>query len=129
MENHESVETDNVSEIPETSTAIALPRTVDDLINQRKSKKKQTLNDQVESHHLSLYEQPEYQRFLDAVWMANAIEGSLFVDDIMACEMIRHHARETGNRYVATQPLAAIRRSLLVVLRRYNISRKERREA
>jgi hypothetical protein len=106
-----------------------LPPTTVALIEQRKSKASFTLNDMIEKHHLSLYEQPDYQRLLEAVYSEQAVEGSLVADDLEAARMIRKFAKEQGDGYVAKQKLATIVKSMAVVLRRYGISRKERREA
>jgi hypothetical protein len=119
---------DESVEVGGRGVIIALPETVEDLMSNLKSKKNQTLNDQVQSLHLILWPKSEYKAYLDAVWKENAVEGDLFVDDIMACEMIRTQAVKSGNAYVANQPLAAIRKALLVVMRRFQISRRERRE-
>ena len=128
MENVSEARPDEtVSEIPQ-SRAIALPKTVAALMEQKKSKQTSTLNDQVETVHLSLWEKPEYQRFLDAVYKEQAIEGDLFCDDIEASRLIRDEARKQGNAYVSGQKLATIRKALMVVLRRYRISRTERRD-
>ncbi|MCB1773569.1 MAG: hypothetical protein KDI88_08120 [Gammaproteobacteria bacterium] len=114
---------------PKHGSVIALPPTVSDLIEQRKSKTKKTLHDQVEDLHLSLWENAAYQALLDAVYPEQAIEGSLFADDFEAARMIREAAKKKGNAYVAGQKLETLRKSLSVVLRRYGISRKERRDS
>ena len=111
------------------AVGVALPNTVQDLINARKTKSKMTLNDQIESIHMSLWEEPAYKRYLDAVYSEQAVEGDLFVDDIEAARMIRAYAKEKGVTYVREQKLATIRKSLLVVLRRFGTTRRERREA
>jgi transcriptional regulator of acetoin/glycerol metabolism len=107
--------------------AIALPKTVADLLDQRKGNRARTLNDDVEAIHLSLWEVPEYQRLLDAVTSEDAVEGSLTIDDAKAAEMIRTEAAKKGNRLVASKKLGTIVQALHVVMRRYGISRKERR--
>jgi transcriptional regulator of acetoin/glycerol metabolism len=81
----------------------------------------------VEAIHLSLWEVPEYQRLLDAVTSEDAVEGSLTIDDAKAAEMIRTEAAKKGNRLVASKKLGTIVQALHVVMRRYGISRKERR--
>lgn len=113
------------------SRAIArpLPATVADLIEQRKNKKSYSLNDMIEKHHIALYTNDDYQSLLEAVHPEQALEGSLIADDFEAARMLREKARESGDGYVAKQKLDTIRKSLAVVLRRYGISRKERRDA
>lgn len=107
----------------------ALPSTVAMLVEQKKTKQKATLNDMIDALHLSLWEDPEYQKFLDAVYNEQAVEGSTACDDVEASRMLRKKAREQGNQYIAGLKLATIMKGLHVVLRRYGISRKERREA
>jgi len=107
---------------------IALPSTVSALIEQRKTKTRQTLNDQVESVHMQLWANESYRKLLDAVYPEMAVEGSLVADDFEAARMIRNEASEIGSAYVASQKLDTLRKALGVVLRRYSISRKERRE-
>jgi hypothetical protein len=107
--------------------AIALPVSVSDLIQQRKGKLTKTLNDHVEAIHLSLWETKAYRALLDAVTPEDAVEGDLRIDDAKAAEMIRTEAVKQGNRYVAEKKLGTLVQALHVVMRRYGISRKERR--
>lgn len=109
------------------SKQVALPATVQDLLNQRRTGQHKTLNDFVEAIHLSLWETPSYQNYLRAVYVEQAIEGDLFCDDIEAARMIRERARRDGNAVVKDEKLATIRKALLVVMRRYRIDRKGRR--
>jgi len=111
----------------ERGKEVALPRTVQDLLNQRKTGQQRTLNDFVEAIHLSLWEDATYQSFLKAVYVEQAVEGDLFCDDIEAARMIRARALKDGNEIVKREKLATIRKALLVVLRRYRIDRKGRR--
>lgn len=107
----------------------ALPESVSDLVQLRKSEAKRTLNDQVEEIHLSLYDSHDkYTEYLYAVYDEQAIEGSLAADNFKAAEIIREEAKKRGKVEVARQKLATIVKSLNIVLRRYNgCSRKERR--
>jgi hypothetical protein len=84
-------------------------------------------NDQVEAIHLSLLDNDEYRAFLAALDNKQAVEGSLFDDDVMAAKMIREQAAKLGYVEVAQAKLTAIVKALRVVLRRYGMSRKERR--
>jgi|SRR6185312_640774 len=105
----------------------ALPATTSDLLGQRKFEMKRTLNDHVETIHLKLYENEDYQRLLDAVYDEDAVEGSLAADNLLAAKMIRDFAIADGfDPYVADKKLATIAKALGVVLRRYGVSRKER---
>jgi hypothetical protein len=104
-----------------------LPAKIDDW--ERKNKSSLTLNDHVESVHRTLWDSDEeYRRYLEAVWDSDAVEGSLAIDNVKAAEMIREKALKLDGNPVGTKKLDTIVRSLNVVLRRYENSRKERRE-
>ena len=106
---------------------IALPANTSDLIAQRKTELRRTLNDHVEALHLQLYDDVKYQRLLDAVYDEDAVEGSLAADNLLAAQMIRDRATEGDrDKYVAEKKLATLSKALGVVLRRYGVSRKER---
>jgi hypothetical protein len=107
----------------------ALPESVSDLVQLRKSEAKRTLNDQVEEIHLALYDKHDkYTEYLYAVYDEQAVEGSLAADNFKAAEIIRDEARKRDNVEVARQKLATLVKCLNVVQRRYTgCSRKERR--
>ena len=104
-----------------------LPDTVSGALAHRKLKQRPTLNDEVESLMLLVWEDDQFQSYLDAVYDSQAIEGSLAIDNVKLAELIRDKAKAIGNR-VAQEKLATIVKSLNVVLRRYGFSRKERRD-
>lgn len=106
---------------------IPLPATREAMIAQRKTQRIRTLNDHVEELHLYLYGNEKYERFLDAVYDEDAVEGSLTADNLEAARMIRDAATE-GNRdpYIRDKKLATIVKSMGIVLKRYGISRRER---
>lgn len=89
---------------------------------------RRTFNDHVELIHFRLIDDAGYRRYLSADCNAQAIEGSLDTDDIMAAKMIRDKAKEICNLEVGEAQLTAIAKALRVVVRRYRLSRKERRE-
>jgi hypothetical protein len=74
-----------------------------------------------------LWDDDTYYRLLEAVDDSAAMEGSTVVDDILAAQMLKQLAASEGNSFVASTPLASLVLSLRVVLRRYELSRKERR--
>jgi hypothetical protein len=86
------------------------------------------LYDQVDDIHRMLIADEGYSAFLDAVCNQQAVEGSLVCDDFMAAKMIYDKAKETGSVEVATAKLATISKALGVVLRRYGMSRQQRRQ-
>ena len=104
-----------------------LPKTVVDLIAMRKGRFERTLNDFVEEFHLKLWEVEAYKRLLDAVIDGDAVEGSLSCDDHEAARMLRDYARKE-NSPIKDKPIASFKLALKVVMRRYQMSRKERSE-
>jgi hypothetical protein len=97
----------------------------------RKTKNERTLNDHVDSIHLTLVDHPklgeEYNVCLDAVYDEDATEGSLSYDNFKAAAIIRAYAEDEGhNPYIANKKLATIVKALNVVLRRYGKTRQER---
>jgi hypothetical protein len=117
----------NTSQTVTRSKPPALPATTADMLGQRKFEMRRTLNDHVETIHLKLYENTDYQRLLDAVYDEDAVEGSLAADNLLAAQMIRTAAvADNADPYVAEKKLATISKALAVVLRRYGMSRKER---
>ena len=69
----------------------------------------------------------EYRRFLEAVYNEDAAEGSLTADDLCAAQLIKDYALRNGIYWVSTMDLQSLVKALRVVLRRYGMSRKERR--
>ena len=74
-----------------------------------------------------LIENDEYRSYLRAVHDSQAVEGSLAADNLMAAQMIRAKAKTIDGNEVGKENLATINKALNVVLRRYHVSRKERR--
>lgn len=103
-----------------------LPANIDDW--ERSLKNERTLNDLVEDiHRILVNESAEYRGYLRAVADAHAVTGSMSFDNCKACELIQSKAKAIGSSEVANEKLAIINLSLSVVLRRYNASRKQRR--
>jgi hypothetical protein len=105
-----------------------LPTTVEEFREWRQNATNRTLNDIVEELHLTLYRDEKYRAFLDAVWDEQAVEGSLAADNIMAAQMLRELAKKQGRIEAAGQKLSTLAKSLGVVLRRYDATRKLRRD-
>jgi hypothetical protein len=106
--------------------ATPLPTSTAAHLAHRKLKSKRTLNDLVEDVHLLLVEDEKYIAFLDAVFDEQAVEGSLAADNLEAAHMIREKAVKMGSD-IGKEKKATIAKSLGIVLRRYEWSRKERR--
>ncbi len=114
------------TDISKLKKAPPLPTKIEDWVRQIKAER--TLNDMVEDIHRDLVdENEEYREYLRAVYDAHAVEGSLSADNTMAAIIIRDKARADGPADVAKEKLAIINMALGVVLRRYNASRKQRR--
>jgi len=93
----------------------------------RVNKAERTLNDLVEDLHRELVSDEKYRKYLQAVYDAHAVEGSLAADNVLAAMMIREKANARGISEIASEKLAIINLALGVVLRRYHKSRKQRR--
>ena len=106
-----------------------LPRSGREMLRHRKSSTTTSVNDAVEAVYLALLEDDSFHTAIDAVYNTQANEGSLLADDFSACIIIRDYAENNGHTMVAAQNLATLRHCLGVVLRRFGMSRKERREA
>lgn len=101
-----------------------VPAAPDDWV--RRIKFKLTLNDQVESIHKMLLEDNEYLTFLSATDDSQAVEGSMSTDNVEAARRIREKAADIRSP-VAQHKLHSIVIALNVVLKRYGVSRKERK--
>ena len=104
-----------------------LPDTVDKLLPLRHLKHKRSLNDIVEDIVIALWENAEFQAFLEAVYDEDAVEGSLAADNLEAAAMIRNYASENDYPEIANKKKATISKVLGVVMRRYNRDRNRRR--
>lgn len=105
-----------------------VPATTEDMLKGKVTKTTMTLNDYVEQAYIALYSNEEFQKSIDAVWDEDAVEGSLAADNFIASGMIRDWAKTDNNSpYLEGRKLATIAKSLNVVLRRYGLSRKQRR--
>jgi hypothetical protein len=112
----------------ETTALSTMPASTVEMIDRKKTKVNETLNDAVDRIHVRLYDNNEYRAYLAATINAEAIEGKMIADDYEACRMIRDYAKKNNEVLVATKNLETIRHALGVVLRRYKMSRTERRE-
>lgn len=126
MDDNPTRREDETGPAPEVRFRSPPPAKIDEWT--RYIKHERTLNDYVEDVHRVLWdESPEYRAFLSAVDDSESIEGSLGDDNSMAARMLRDKAEVINNREVAKRKLATIRKSLGVVLRRYHVDRKRRK--
>jgi hypothetical protein len=103
----------------------AVPANIDDWT--RYIKAERTINDLVEDiHRVLVPESADYRALLRAVYDGHAVHGSLVVDDVLAAQMVHAKAIELGTE-LGTEKLGPIKHALNIVLRRYKMSRKQRR--
>lgn len=118
--------------VPGTRLTRHVPRDFEAMKAGKVTKRDIGLNDQVDGVYLALYSDEKLgetlRLYLDAIYPEQAVEGDLRLDDSEAARMIRAYAKRQGNTYLAKQKLSVIVKALNVVLRRYHISRKDRRE-
>jgi len=104
-----------------------LPATRDELLARKTMKRGPSLNDDVDRIHVILWDNPDYKKFHDAVFDADAVEGSCTADNFEAARMLREFAAKHEEFvYVAKKNLTTLVKSMSVVLRRYHMSRHER---
>jgi hypothetical protein len=114
-------------------TARPLPATVSELMALRKVKFDRTINDRVETLLIDAFGNDQFVEYLKAVGDEEAVEGSLACDNVKAAEFIRDLASKSSKEgmardsVIAEAKLATIVKALNVCLRRYNISRKDRK--
>lgn len=104
-----------------------LPKSVIEMQGRRVKPFARLLNDMVEELHCKCYEDEKYRTYLEGVWDEQCVEGSLAADNFKAAEWLRARAAKE-NSPVAREKLATIVKSLGIVLKRYGLSRKERRQ-
>lgn len=103
-----------------------VPDNIDDWV--RHIKAERTLNDLVEDIHRQLVNGSEkYRELLRATYDAHAVTGSLSFDNCLASMMIQEKATQLGVSDVVDEKLAIINLALGVVLGRYKMRRKQRR--
>jgi hypothetical protein len=106
--------------------APTLPRTKEELFAGKT--RQRTLNDYVHDVHVDLWDNPEYQKLLEAVTNDEAVEGSIKADNLMAARMIREVAITEGNNHLKEKPLTAISKAINVIQDRYKQGRGRRRK-
>lgn len=90
-----------------------------------------TINDLVEDAFIALDRSDQSEKFrsyLTALYPEHAVEGSPAADDLEAANMIREWAKAHEVTELAGEKKTIIVKALKVVMRRYRISRAERRE-
>jgi hypothetical protein len=91
-----------------------------------------TMNDHVEFVFMELYPEEKFRNLLQAVWPEDSVNGTLELDDAEAAAMIQEgalfSASETIRRLVGRADRKTVVKALKVVMRRYGISRTQRRK-
>jgi hypothetical protein len=110
-----------------------LPATTDEMIAQRVGNFDISINDLVNDIHVVLWDsepregEKPYRDYLYALHDSQAVEGSLSADNHEAARAIRSYAQEHKIAGVRDENIATINKALNVVLRRFQLSRKQRR--
>jgi hypothetical protein len=90
------------------------------------------MNDHVEFVFMELYPEEKFRNLLQAVWPEDSVNGTLELDDAEAAAMIQEgalfSASETIRRLVGRADRKTVVKALKVVMRRYGISRTQRRK-
>lgn len=115
-------------ELERRRATIKLPVTQEDLAARYNMKRESNLNDMVETYVRKMIVDDNFRKYLNELTREDALEGDLFLDDSVAAGMIRDAAIEDSNSMVSEQKLKPLIRSLKVVMRRFNISREQRRD-
>lgn len=112
-----------------TSPSVPLPTTPAGWV--LKSGLKRTINDEIQAVHEAILNTPKLaEKYLDALRPVSdeeSKEGRLAFEDVAAALMIKDYAAVNGHPRVAALQGGAILSSLNVVLRRYGMSRQQRR--
>lgn len=120
--------TTNVTK-PRLST---LPSTHAELMGRRQLTSERTFNDSIEEAFKALWDDPErggnFRKHLDALYADEAVTGDLFMDDIKAAEMLQSFAEIRKQVEISNAKLKKVHRAMSVVLRRFGLTRKQRRE-
>lgn len=106
---------------------IPFAATAKDLV--RKSNSPRTLNSMVEELFLRLFDDPEFHALQTPLYNAQAVHGSLRVDDVVTAQMVQTSAKALHSP-VKDEKVATIMKSLRQVKKKFHgLSRSERRKA
>jgi hypothetical protein len=105
-----------------------LPETRQNLLEQYTLKRRRSINDLVEEVFVKLWEEEDFQSYLNAIYDSASQEGSMEDDDIMAAQMIRERAIADKHVEVAQSKLHTIKLAMRVCQRRFQVGRYERYE-
>jgi hypothetical protein len=96
---------------------------------QRTLKSDPQLNDQVEALMPEMVKQQLFRTYINGTTDDDCVEGSMAIDNAKAAEMIRDYVRKQDVSHpLATKKLSVLSKALNVVMKRYNYSRKQRRQ-
>lgn len=109
--------------------ATPFPRTQSQMLALRRIKARRSINDLFEDAYLVMIETDDiYIRLLDAIYDSQAVEGSLSIDNVKAAERVRNYAIEHNIAALKDEKLATLVKVQGVVVRRYGMDRKHRRQ-
>jgi hypothetical protein len=117
---------------PAVPHAAPLPATYNDFLAARQGKVIRTINDDAETVILALYKDeelsPQFRKLQEATDDAEAENGACSIDNVFAAVMIQDKAKTMEVHSLAPpRKLAAVIKAMNVVMRRYNASRKQRK--
>jgi hypothetical protein len=105
------------------------PKTLDEFIGLRRKPASITIIDRVEPIVWALYDDQKFKALVAPLFREQTVEGDFAMDESEICRMIRAEAHRREDIVLEKEKLASIKHAFNVVLRRYNMSRKERLEA
>jgi hypothetical protein len=111
------------------ATSRALPATITALHDQRIVARKLSLVDEVEQVLDALFEDAEFRRLREALEPEDTVGGNIFIDDVLASEMIKKKGTEMRLPLIKEAKLDKIGAALRRAESRFNASRKQRKQA
>jgi hypothetical protein len=105
-----------------------LPATPEEMEALRSLQKEKPLREHIEPIVLKLISDEDYKKLIWAIYPEQCVEGSFDADDVMAAQMIRLYAKDNSIPEVASQKLSAIDKSHRQALRKFHLTRDQRRD-
>lgn len=103
-----------------------LPKTTQDLIDQRRHPFAKSFNDYVDEIFVKHWEDCDFMRFIEGTSDSDCVEGSISCDDHEAATRLREYARKEKSHF-GSKNIHVWKLALKLVMRRCKVARKERR--
>ena len=109
----------------------ALPTTAADFLTHRKSKAGLSNIDRAEALLLAIVNggNDMFQKYIEAVYDQQSVEGSIKIDHTVASQIMRQHAIETGDTIFGALNLKEVGHNLNAALKRFSLDRTTRRKS